>query len=140
MKNKNNQTIKAGCFLVNRETRKIAIIYREKQKDYSFPKGHLEENETLIECALRETAEETKRDGNILDETPIIDIYKTGKGEECICYYYIAEDIGKSDNTSTDTHNLVWIDIDKVEEVLTYPHLIDFYKNVKDKILKLIND
>ena len=32
-------TQKAGCYLVNVEKRAIAIIYRDKQKDYSFPKG-----------------------------------------------------------------------------------------------------
>lgn len=35
------ETLKAGCFLINRETKEIALIYRKKQNDYSFPKGHV---------------------------------------------------------------------------------------------------
>lgn len=35
------------------------VIYRENFDDYSFPKGHLEEKESLEEAALRETTEET---------------------------------------------------------------------------------
>ena len=50
---------KAGCILINKENNKIGLIYRQKQKDYSFPKGHRESEESLIECAIRETAEET---------------------------------------------------------------------------------
>ena len=52
---------KAGCILINKETRKIALIYRDYRNDYSFPKGHIEEGESLVECAIRETEEEIKR-------------------------------------------------------------------------------
>ena len=31
-------TEKAGCFLIKKETKEIALIYRKKQNDYSFPK------------------------------------------------------------------------------------------------------
>ena len=55
------ETQKAGCYLVDVKHKKIALIYREKHNDYTFPKGHLENNETLEQCAIRETAEETKK-------------------------------------------------------------------------------
>ena len=29
-------TEKAGCFLIKKETKEIALIYRKKQNDYSF--------------------------------------------------------------------------------------------------------
>ena len=53
------KTYKAGTILVNLANKKIGLTYRVKQNDYSFPKGHLEEGETLQECAVRETEEET---------------------------------------------------------------------------------
>ena len=40
-------TKKAGCFLIKKETKEIALIYRKKHNDYSFPKGHVEKNESL---------------------------------------------------------------------------------------------
>ena len=55
-----NITKKAGCIVLDVNNKTIALVYREKQNDYSFSKGHREGNETLIECAIRETAEETK--------------------------------------------------------------------------------
>ena len=64
-------TKKAGCILINPTNKTVALVYREKQDDYSFPKGHMEGEETLIECAIRETEEETKRDCIILEENPI---------------------------------------------------------------------
>ena len=36
---------KAGCILINEENNKIGLIYRQKQKDYSFSKGHRESEE-----------------------------------------------------------------------------------------------
>ena len=45
-------TKKAGCFLIRRETKEVALIYRKKQDDYSFPKGHVEEGETLKDAGF----------------------------------------------------------------------------------------
>ena len=59
---------KAGCILLNLENESIALVYREKQNDYSFSKGHLESGESLVECAIRETAEETKFECELLEE------------------------------------------------------------------------
>lgn len=133
------KTIKAGCFLVNREMGKIALIYREKQKDYSFPKGHLEKDEDLETCALRETAEETKRDGQIVEEfAPFVESYSTPSGEECVCYMFIAIDKGKSDNKSTDTHQLHWTSFEDVEEKLSYKSLKEMWNCVKDNVLKVM--
>ena len=44
---------KAGCILIDIKNKKIGLIYRKKQNDYSFPKGHREDGETLAECAIR---------------------------------------------------------------------------------------
>ncbi len=129
------ETLKAGCFLLNREKGEIALVYREKQKDFSFPKGHLESGETMEECAVRETAEETKRIAEIVgDFAPIVEEYTTPKGEECKCFMFIAIDKGKSNNSSEDTHETYWIPIDEVDEKLTYPNLKKTWSLAKDKI------
>ena len=132
------ETLKAGCVLVDVKNKKIGLVYREKQNDFSFPKGHLESGETFKECALRETAEEIKRDAKIIEVKPYEERYTTPSGEDCLCYMFLAIDNGKSDNDSTDTHTLVWVDIDKVEDVLTYPSLKKVWGNFKENVYKLI--
>lgn len=111
---------KSGCILIDKNNNKVALVYREQYDDYSFPKGHIEENESLLMCAIRETEEETKR-------IPVIDSsyndletnYESNEGIIKV-KYFVAYDGGKSDNKSTDTHPVIWTNIDKVSEKLTY--------------------
>ena len=132
-------TLKAGIILINKN--KIALIYRDYYDDYSFPKGHLENNETLIECAIRETEEEIKRKIKIISSDPIyIEKYKTPKGEECTCYYYVGYDDGKSDNKSMDTHELIWVDFESVYNILSYKSLKKLWNIIKPQIKEYIKD
>ena len=131
-------TLKAGCFLIDLKNKKIALVYREKHNDYSFPKGHLEANETLKQCAIRETEEETKRIPKVLDIEPNIENYTTMAGEQCQCHMYFALDAGASKNTSTDTHQTFWFDIDEVEGKISYGGLTEVWLEVKPIIKSIL--
>ncbi len=134
-------TLKAGCVLLNKDERKIALVYREALNDYSFPKGHLEGTESIEECAIRETAEETKRIALLVENIkPYMQSYTTPSGEYCVCYLFLALDGGKSDNTSTDTHPVVWVDIDEVENKLSYTNLKLVYVHMLPHILKILSE
>ncbi len=47
-----------GCILISPE-RKILTVKGRQSDKWSFPKGHIESNETTLQCALRELYEET---------------------------------------------------------------------------------
>lgn len=128
-------TLKAGTILINLKEQKIGLIFRKNHNDYEFPKGHLESFETLPNCAIRETAEETKRNVVICKNfSPIIAKYRTPKGEYCKCYYYFAIDQGKSDNSSLDTHNLLWVNSNDVFNLLTHQSLKSLWLKAKNKV------
>ena len=127
-------TKKAGVVLIDTITSKIGLVYRDKQNDYSFPKGHLEPNETLQECAIRETAEETKRDCKLLSDKELGIIRYDSPTESCEVHMYLAEDMGPSDNTSPEVHDLKWVHWAKVEDLLTYQNLKDFWNKVKETV------
>ena len=61
---------KAGCILVNLDTQKVALVSRKGE--FSFPKGHLEDGETLKDGLKRELMEEI---GYTEDFNPIITHY-----------------------------------------------------------------
>ena len=133
------KTIKAGCFLIDKENKTIALVHRQKQNDYSFPKGHVEIGEDIKSAAIRETAEETKRNAIIVDEfLPYVEEYISSRGENCECYMFIAIDNGPSDNKSEDTHELCWTKFNKVQKKLSYENLKITWKAVKENIKTLL--
>ena len=120
--------LKAGTILVKND--KIALVYRDYYDDYSFPKGHVEKGESFIECAIRETNEETKREVLLARDSEIYIEYYTD---------YLAKDNGKSNNTSSEVHDLVWVDFDEVDNYLTYESLKKLWNNIKEKVKKYID-
>lgn len=49
----------ASVFIINPEDKKILLIMHRKNKRWTQPGGHIEDDETPEECALREAYEET---------------------------------------------------------------------------------
>lgn len=48
----------ALCWRIRRSELEVLVIHRPRYDDWSFPKGKLDEGETLPECAVREVREE----------------------------------------------------------------------------------
>lgn len=133
-------TLKAGTILVNIENKKIGLIYRKDKIGYEFPKGHLEEGETLEECAIRETEEETGRKNHIVEELETVR-YVTSKGEDVELHFYIAIDDGETNKNivEEDREENIWAELDEVENKLTFNNLKRVWDNSKEKVIKLFN-
>ena len=134
-------TKKGGTVLINLETKKVCLIYRPRLNDYSFPKGHLEEGETLAQCAVRETEEETMRANHLLSDKEIdILTYTTPSGEVCENYMYIAIDDGPTQKeiADIDKEDSRWYDVEEVSDLLTYDDLKEFWNKVKDTVSELL--
>lgn len=127
---------KGGCILLSKDLKKVALVYREKQKDYSFPKGHLEKDENIINCAIRETEEETGMNCKLLSQIPLGTFtYDNYEGTIRTYMYLAVEDGPTTMNVSEEDKEItVWVPIDEVEEKLTYQDLKEFWIKVKDKI------
>ena len=136
-------TQKAGCILINKRTKKIGLIIDKHEGKCSFPKGHLEEGETLQECAVRETMEETLRNSHIIDDKEAAIVrYTTPHGEDVENHLYYAIDDGecKEKIAEEDIENLVWKDFEEVESALTFQNLKDTWNEIKDKVKTLMKE
>lgn len=132
---------KAGTILINLENKKIGLVYREKTNDYSFPKGHLEKGETILECAVRETEEETLRKNHLFNNKEV-DIIKYDSEEEknVEVYYYLAIDEGETIKNipQKDREKLIWEDINDVYSLLTYENLKEMWKKIKNQVKEIL--
>lgn len=136
-------TKKAGAILLNLERKQVALVYREQDNSYSFPKGHLEKGETLAECAIRETEEETLRANHLLFNKEIAVIsYTSAIGENVENHMFISIDDGPTskDIPLCDREIFEWVDYENVGNKLTFQNLINFWNNIKELIYNLLEN
>ena len=137
---KNGEILKAGSILINLNNKEIALIY--KNGIYSFPKGHLEENETLIECAIRETKEETGHNCHLIDERErAILHYINARNEKVESHFYLAIDDGLTNEKidEEDKEVSIWKNYKEVERLLEFQILKDFWNKIKKEIENIID-
>ena len=82
IKNEHNETLKAGCVIVN-EKNEVLLVTDRGRKNWAFPKGHTETGETLEQTALREVQEETGYDIEIVKKLADIG-YTNGQTGELV--------------------------------------------------------
>ncbi len=107
------------------------LIIKQKRGFYGFPKGHMEKNETEIETAIRETKEETNLDV-LIDESKRYSLnYVIDNNIDKEVVYYLAKPITKNvKKQDSEISKILWVDIDKVINILTYDNMKDMYKKV----------
>ena len=134
---------KAGTILLNLKTKQIGLVYRESENDFSFPKGHVENGETLQQCAIRETEEETLRANHLLLNDEIYTLkYITPSGEDVENHIYISIDDGPTTKNISldDQENLKWMYPSDVENVLSYDNLKELWHTVKSPIESILEN
>lgn len=113
------------------------LVIRQKQGFYGFPKGHVEEAETEVETAIRETKEETNIDV-LVDESLRFSLsYIVNDTIDKEVVYFIAKPQNKNIRIQeSELLDATWIDIDDVYNILTFDNLKNLWKDVLTKIKK----
>ena len=107
----------AGCLI--EKDNKFLMVKEAKKKCYgqwNFPAGHLEENETIKEAAIREVFEETGCKVKLTGVLPIV--HEHIKDENAIMIRFVAkieeENIVFNENEILDVK---WIDIEDIKKM-----------------------
>jgi 8-oxo-dGTP pyrophosphatase MutT (NUDIX family)/phosphohistidine phosphatase SixA len=96
-------TVLAAGALVWRERDgelQVLAVHRPRYDDWSWPKGKLDKGETLPACAVREVAEETRKDIVLGQTLPTLK-YPVGGGKTKVVRYWAAQVAPKSSRAIT---------------------------------------
>ncbi len=124
-----------ACGTIIIDNDKVLLI-RQKQGFYGFPKGHVEGNETEVETAIRETKEETNLDV-VVDESKRFEIsYIVNDNIDKKVVYFLAKLTGENKVVAQEEeiNEVIWVDIDKVEDILTFDNLKELWKEVLKEV------
>lgn len=124
---------KAGTIVFSKkDPNKILLLYQKKYNDFSFPKGHLENNETLEECAIRETKEETGLDVEllyVLDKT----YYSNKHDGKVEVTFFVARSLNDETVNPEKGCLVYWIKLEEALQKLSYKNLQTLLHKLKEK-------
>jgi 8-oxo-dGTP diphosphatase len=101
-------------------TLEVLVAHRPLYDDWDFPKGKLEDGETDLECATRETEEETGYTGVIGLELPS-DHYQV-RGRDKVVRWWLMEQSGGAFVANEEVDEVRWLSPDDAAELLSYDH------------------
>ncbi len=131
-------TKKSGAIIVRKITGhlEVGLLFRKKQRDWSFPKGHIEAEENALVAMRREVLEETGLRVRLLSKLPPIS-YITSKGVEVFLYMFLVTPFtGKKMQSISIDERLEWIPMAQVEKILSHENLKDYWRQVRSDVEK----
>lgn len=97
----------------------VAVVHRPNQDDWSFPKGKLDDGETLEECALREVLEESGIVAELGEQVSDVS-YRDRKGRPKRVTYWVMRAVSGEFLENSETDELRWLRPKKAKELLSY--------------------
>ena len=126
-----------GAIIYRKENDKFKfLLVYQSNGHYSFPKGHMEENETEIETALREIKEETNIDAELdtnfrYEITYLIEHKNIMKKAVYFVGKPISFDLKNQEGEITECS---WNDYETTMEKLEYENIIEVFKKAYEYI------
>lgn len=133
-----NQIRKAGIVIVrsNSHEQEVLLVFRGRQGDWSFPKGHCEQRESFEKTAEREIQEETGLKIRFLQQLPDL-LYKNSKGEDVVLRMYLGmpQDKSLKERAEKPDDRVEWIPLSRVESILSYQNLKEYFSSIKPMLV-----
>lgn len=124
-----------GAIIFNEDK---VLVVKQTSGFYGFPKGHVEIGETEKETAIREVKEETGLDIKIISDKRYTQSYIVKENVHKDVVFFIAKLENNNEKRQVEEiEEILWIDINEVENILTYNSLKELWKEAKKDFLVL---
>jgi 8-oxo-dGTP diphosphatase len=126
---------KAGAVVIRENNQSIEILLCHRGRgfeDWTFPKGHVEPDETVMIAAIREVKEETGLDIQISKKLP--DIYYEYDAGKTKLSMFLGEVTGGKLQKNYENDKLKWFSYEDALEKITYENLKDFFQSIKNDL------
>lgn len=126
-----NTLSKAGfvVFRNKQDTTQVLLIHRLKQDDWSFPKGHVEPGEGVLEGALREILEETGLEPFVLGKLESLRYLDSKQASVELDFFLGFSDSDDFSKKIEQGEEPAWVNIDEVEKTLSYDNLREYFRD-----------
>ena len=117
-----------GCIIIN--DNKVLLI-NDTNGNWGFPKGHVEENETDIETAIRETKEEVNLDVEVDENRKYTIKYKTDRDTLKTVVYFVAKIKGGEIKPQIgEVNEIKWLDFNEAMQKITYENVKEVFRKI----------
>ena len=124
-----------GAIIFNEDK---VLVVKQTSGFYGFPKGHVEIGETEKETAIREVKQETGLDIKIISDKRYTQSYIVKENVHKDVVFFIAKLENNNEKRQVEEiEEILWIDINEVENILTYDSLKELWKEAKKDFLVL---
>jgi len=114
--------VMAAGGIVTRTTKNgndVLVVHRPRYSDWTFPKGKLDDGESLAEAALREVLEETGFQCGLGPEIGVVE-YRDRSGNHKFVHYFAMSVEGGSFAPNKEVDKIKWLAAEEAAERLSY--------------------
>lgn len=134
---RNEKSCGVIIFRNNQNNLEYLLLQAKKHKEWGFPKGHVEEDETEYETAIREVKEESGLDVSVIDEFRMEIRYTIGDDVCKQAVYFL----GHSEDQQvimqeSEIIDYAWVGLERALKLLPYDNIKEVLKKANEHCLK----
>lgn len=126
----------AGCLVYRNEPDglEVLVVHRPRYDDWDLPKGKCEPGETDLDCAIRETEEETGFQGEVEGELPA-DLYPVEDHDKVVRWFLMRCTSG-SFQPNEEVDEVRWLPPGEARKILSYGHARSLVDDLEASIVE----